>query len=108
MSKENKPIELKDKELEKITDGISPDTDGNYVVTKGDWYRQTEVDGPGAQSYYIVLESKTTKDVNDGVYVCKIQATGLGTLTSDVYRTISYLNTCEYKGKFPYDPHELH
>ena len=41
MSEENKTVELKDDELEKVSGGqISPNSEGYYVFTRGDIYRQ--------------------------------------------------------------------
>ena len=94
MFEEKKAIELKDEDLEKVSGGIALNANGDYVLIKGDCYRENAKFGSSAS--YIVLESKTTKNVNETINVHKNEATPTNYYSYDTCVTISFLNTLEY------------
>ena len=107
-SEENKTFELKDEDLEKVTGGgVSTNSNGEYVVNKGDLYKRIGGDRSSYPCNYYALESKTTKDPQDTVYVCRRQAGGVTIDMSDTYVTISFLNTLSFVENCNFDPHLL-
>ena len=107
MSKEKKIVELTDEELSKVNGGGVPtNANGEYVINEGDEYAQCG-GGPNAASNFYALESIITSDPNAQVYVCKRQPMGISTYVSDIYVSISFLNSLNFKGNNIIDPHTI-
>ena len=102
MLEEKKVIELTDEDLEKVNGGVNQDSDGNYVLIRGDRYNPKLVD---ADAYcYIVLESKNTKSLNEKVSCIILQ--GINHCDGSV--SVSELvNNCVFDKHYSGDPHRL-
>ena len=101
MSEENKTVELKDDELEKVSGGqISPNSEGYYVFTRGDIYKQQQGVGYACGEIYI-LESKTTNNMNDRIS-CRYK-TNINTI-SESKLDVSFLVTCRFCDHTDLDP----
>ena len=101
MSEENKTVELKDDELEKVSGGqISPNSEGYYVFTRGDIYRQGHGSDCACGKIYI-LESKTTNNMNDNIS-CRYE-TNMNTISEDKLY-VSFLVTCRFCYHTDLDP----
>ena len=101
MLEENKKVELKDDELEKVSGGqISPNSEGYYVFTRGDIYSQ-----PQGTDYMCgeicILESKTTNNMNDKI-LCRYK-TNINTISEDKFK-VSILVTCRFCYHTDLDP----
>ena len=102
MSEEKKIIELTDEDLEKVNGGVNKDSDGNYVLTRGDRYNPKLMDD---YSYcYIILESKNVKNLNEKVSCIILQ--GINHCDSSV--SVSELvNNCVFDKHYSGDLHRL-
>lgn len=81
---------LKDEELKKVTGGlISPDSEGYYSFVEGESYR----DFGDAVSFFIILETKRTKNTNDTVYCKVMQSIGDGNTSYRNVRVYQLINT---------------
>ena len=68
MSEEQKTVELKDEELEKVSGGIIfPNGQGEYTLTRGDVYRQLTTEAYTKYCKVVILQSITTSNMNDSV-----------------------------------------